>query len=155
MVRFELLLLATLAASALAALIESARRAAPADGSELLLAEGAPGAVLRASLEELERAWARLDESAPRTIVALGALAGAAGAGGLACGAACAEIGAMLIALGVGLGAPGVSWARDVRAHRSDLARRIARVRARLARLDGDQSVAPMRRAASAIVTSS
>lgn len=120
----ELLLLSALAAAALAALIDSARRAAPTDAGEDLVS-GAPSA----TLERLERARARLDEHAPRILVTVG-LVGVAGA--LLVHALSPELAAVFGAVGTGLAWPGALWIVGVRRERHAIEQRIATFRQRL-----------------------
>lgn len=122
--RHELLLLSALAAAALAVLIDSARRAAPSDAGDDLVS-GSPSA----TLELLERARARLDEHAPRTL----ARAGVAGiVAAVVVHAASAELAAVLGAAGSGLALPGALWIVDLRRDRRAIERRIAALREQL-----------------------
>lgn len=146
--RIELLVLSLIASAALGALVDSARRAARTDPDDD--APGGPVPMLRAALEDLERTRSRVDDAGPRLLVTLAALAGLAAVACESLGI-CAELSAVLIAVGIGLALPGISWARDQAQRARTLDLRISHLRERLAARDH----AAKRRAASAVVTNS
>ncbi|MDQ3033710.1 MAG: hypothetical protein M3Y87_14935 [Myxococcota bacterium] len=146
--RLDLVLLSALAATALGALIESTRRAALGceDAREH---DWSAGIVPRATIEELERAWARLDDAAARALIGLGIGSMTVGATTLAMGVVTIEVTAVLIAAGLGLALPGLSWAHDVRGRRRAVTERIATLRARIARVEGARELRITRSASS------
>lgn len=142
--RIELLVLSVLAAGALAALVDSARRAAR-DGDASV---GSPtaAALLRASIEDLERERASIDDHGPRLLLVLGGIAAFLALGFVSL--ACAELSAVLIAVALGLTAPGVSWSRDQRRRAGALTGQIAELRARLESRERRPMRAPIGRGA-------
>lgn len=149
--RIDLLMLSALAAGALAALIESARRAAPGLDGEDDAHDLVAGIVPRATIEELERASAGLDDHAARMLIGLGVSGVLVGALCLVLGCASAEIGAVVAAAGAGLALPGLSWACDVHRRRAEIEGRIAQLRGRIDATESAsrlmRSAAPPRRA--------
>ncbi|AKF05381.1 hypothetical protein [Sandaracinus amylolyticus] len=132
-VRLELLSLSVLAATALAALIDSARRAGPSDADD----ETMPIASPSATLELLQRTRARLDDHPPRVLIALGVVALIVASVAPLVEVRCLEISAVLGAAGVGLAVPGLRWAHDVRRERRALDARIHQVRTKIASSPG------------------
>ena len=120
----QLWLLVTIAGGALGALIDSARRAARVDETDV---DDRPGA--RAPLDQLERARAAIDDGSPRMLGGLALLA-------LVAALPCAlvldvpELAAVLAAIGLGLAVPGISSARDQRRRARALDARISGLRA-------------------------
>ncbi|UJR81996.1 hypothetical protein [Sandaracinus amylolyticus] len=131
--RLELLSLSVLAAAALAALIDSARRAGPSDGDD----ETVPIASPSATLELLVRTRARLDDHPPRVLIALGLAALVVAFLASLVEVRCLEIAAVLGAAGVGLLMPGLRWAHDLRRERRALDARIHQVRAKISSSPG------------------
>lgn len=133
--RIDLFILSALAATALGALIDAARRAAPGADDEREH-DVSSGVVPRARIEELERAFSRVDDHAARMLLACGLGATALGAIGHALGITGAEVAAVMVAAGLGLALPGVSWVCDVHRRRAALVARIDALRARASMLE-------------------